>query len=68
MKVELNGFEVYLIKQGLEVVRDGLKQEIRDTEAKGKNHLFTEGYVDMICDELEGKLEVVNLKDKEVEI
>ena len=56
MKVELNGFEMYLLKQGLGVVRKEMKEEIQRIESEGKNPLMTEGYVDMICDELESKL------------
>jgi hypothetical protein len=67
MKVELNGFEVFLIKEGLKTVREQMKQDIRDIELEGKNSIMTEGYVDMICDELESKLKLVNLQDVEVE-
>jgi hypothetical protein len=67
MKVELNGFEAFLIKEGLRIVREQMKQDIRDYESKGKNHIMTEGYVDMICDELESKLKLVNLQDVEAE-
>jgi len=67
MKVELNGFEVFLIKEGLKIVREQMKQDIRDIELEGKNSIMTEGYVDMICDELESKLKLVNLQDVEAE-
>ena len=67
MKVELNGFEAFLIKEGLKIVREQMKQEIRDIELEGKNSIMTEGYVDMICDELESKLKLVNLQDVEAE-
>jgi hypothetical protein len=67
MKVELNGFEAFLIKEGLKIVREQMKQDIRDIELEGKNSIMTEGYVDMICDELESKLKLVNLQDVEAE-
>jgi hypothetical protein len=67
MKVELNGFEVFLIKEGLKIVREQMKQDIQEMESNGKTSIMTEGYVDMICDELESKLKLVNLQDVEVE-
>jgi len=67
MKVELNGFEAFLIKEGLKIVREQMKQDIQEMESNGKTSIMTEGYVDMICDELESKLKLVNLQDVEAE-
>jgi hypothetical protein len=57
MKVELNGFEMYLLTQGLNVVRQDMIEDIKKVESEGKTSLWTEGYVNMICDELAKKLE-----------
>jgi hypothetical protein len=60
MKVELNGFEMYLLTQGLNVVRQDMIEDIQKVESEGKTPLWTEGYVNMICDELAKKLEEKN--------
>jgi hypothetical protein len=60
MKVELNGFEMYLLTQGLNVVRQDMIEDIKKVESEGKTPLWTEGYVNMICDELAKKLEGKN--------
>jgi hypothetical protein len=57
MKVELNGFEMYLLIQGLNVVRQDMIEDIKKLQIEGKTPLWTEGYVNMICDELAKKLE-----------
>ena len=57
MKVELNGFEMYLLTQGLNVVRQDMIEDIKRIESEGKRPLWTEGYVNSVCDNLIKKLE-----------
>ena len=48
---KLNAFQLFLITNGLELVAEAYKKDIAEATSKGKNHLFTEGYVDMITKE-----------------
>lgn len=61
---KLNGFERHLIEEGLKLVSEKMKQEITDAESKGKNSLFTAGFVDMQVDATLEKLESLTLKSK----
>jgi hypothetical protein len=56
----LNGYEAHLIKLGLAAVSAKLKKEIQEAEKLGRNHIMTEGFVDMTINELINK--VNNLK------
>ena len=53
---KFNGFESHLLEQGLSMVMEAMKKDIRDIEEKGKNAMMTEGYVDMIGKETLDKL------------
>ena len=48
----------YLLKS------ERLEDDIKELEAKGKNSLMTEGYVDMIIDEAIEKIKLLTLKQK----
>jgi len=61
---KFNGFEKYLLEQGLNMVMEQMKIDIRQAEAKGKNALMTEGYVDMIGKETLEKLVSLTKKQK----
>tara|TARA_R110000787_G_C13174628_1_gene421136 strand:+ start:106 stop:297 length:192 start_codon:yes stop_codon:yes gene_type:complete len=61
---KFNGFEKHLLEQGLEMVMEQMKSDIREIEDKGKNALMTEGYVDMIGKETLEKLVNLTLKQK----
>tara|TARA_R110000803_G_scaffold88934_4_gene156024 strand:- start:892 stop:1083 length:192 start_codon:yes stop_codon:yes gene_type:complete len=61
---KFNGFEKHLLEQGLEMVMEQMKSDIREIEAKGKNALMTEGYVDMIGKETLDKLVSLTKKQK----
>jgi hypothetical protein len=61
---KLNAFERHLIEEGLKLVSKKMKQEITDAESKGKNSLFTAGFVDMQVDATLEKLESLTLKSK----
>ena len=61
---KFNGFEKYLLEQGLNMVMEQMKIDIREVEVKGKNALMTEGYVDMIGKETLEKLVSLTKKQK----
>ena len=48
---KLNGFESYLVLEGLASMRRQMKLDILEIEAEGKNSIMTTGYVDMVVDE-----------------
>ena len=61
---KFNGFEKYLIVQGVERVALEMKAEIRDIEERGKNPLMTIGYVEMVMKELLDKVISFTIKEK----
>jgi len=61
---KFNGFENYLLVQGLERVALEMKADIRDVEEKGKNPLMTIGYVDMVVKDTLDKLNSFTIKQK----
>jgi hypothetical protein len=58
---KLNGFESYLAIEGLNAMRSAMIDDIKELEAKGKNSLMTEGYVDMVVDEAIEKIKVLTI-------
>jgi len=61
---KLNGFESYLVIEGLNVIRNQWKKDIKEVEAQGKNALMTEGYVDMVITDTIEKIKLLTLKQK----
>jgi hypothetical protein len=61
---KLNGFESMLVIQGLGAMRESMRNEIIEAEAKGKIPIMTVGYVDMIIDEAIEKIKLLTLKQK----
>ena len=61
---KLNGFESYLVLNGLEEVRAQMVTEIQEAEASGKCPIMTAGYVNMIIDETIDKIKSLTLKQK----
>ena len=61
---KLNGFESYLVMEGLAMLKEAWKKDIEDVRAKGKNPLMTEGYVDMTVSETITKIRALTLKQK----
>ena len=53
----LNGFEVHLIKNGLDLVSAQIKEEIQEAEKLGKNHIMTKGFVNMTINEIVRKID-----------
>ena len=61
---KFNGFEAYLILEGLKEVAASMKEGIEKTLAEGKMPLMTAGYVDMIVAETVEKVNSLTLKQK----
>jgi hypothetical protein len=61
---KFNGFEAYLIIEGLKLAAEDMKQGIEETLANGKNPIMTTGYVDMIVAETIEKVNSLTLKQK----
>ena len=61
---KLNGFESYLAIEGLNAMRSAMIDDIKELEAKGKNSLMTEGYVDMVVNEAIDKIKVLTIIDR----
>jgi hypothetical protein len=61
---KLNGFESYLVLEGLESMRRQMKLDILEIEADGKNAIMTIGYVDMVVNEAIEKIKSLTLKQK----
>jgi hypothetical protein len=61
---KLNGFESYLVIEGLNAVRTQWQKDIKETEAMGNNTLMTRGYVDMVISETIDKIKLLTLKQK----
>jgi hypothetical protein len=61
---KLNGFESYLVIEGLNILRDEWRNEIKLVETNGKIPLMTEAYVDMVVDETIEKIKALTLKQK----
>ena len=61
---KFNGFEAYLILEGLKEVAVSMKSGIEQTLADGKMPLMTTGYVDMVVKETIDKVNSLTLKQK----
>jgi len=61
---KFNGFEAWLILEGLKLAAEDMKQGIEETIAKGKMPLMTTGYIDMVVKETIDKVNSLTLKQK----
>ncbi len=61
---KLNGFESYLVLEGLACMRRQMKMDILEIQSEGKNPIMTTGYVDMVVDEAIEKIKSLTLKQK----
>jgi hypothetical protein len=61
---KFNGFEAYLILEGLKEVAASMKEGIEKTLAEGKMPLMTTGYVDMVIKDAVEKVNSLTLKQK----
>lgn len=59
---KLNKFEQHIILEGLKMYSTSMKKEIKKATKAGKNHIFTEGFVDLTSNEIEQKLNTLTLK------
>jgi len=61
---KLNGFESYLVIEGLNAMRVAMKNDIEKAELNGRRSLMTTGFVDVSIDETIAKIKALTLKDK----
>jgi hypothetical protein len=61
---KLNGFESYLVVEGLNKLALEMKAEIRAAEEVGKRPLMTTGYVDMVVKDALEKITSFTVKQK----
>jgi len=61
---KFNGFEAYLILEGLKEVSASMKEGIEKTLAEGKMPLMTTNYVDMVIKDAVEKVNSLTLKQK----
>jgi hypothetical protein len=61
---KFNGFEAWLILEGLKEVSASMKEGIEKTLAEGKLPLMTTGYVDMVIKDAIDKVNSLTLKQK----
>lgn len=61
---KLNGFESYLVVQGLNKMCEEMKADIIAYEKMGKVPLMTTSYVDMVIADTIKKIELLTLKQK----
>lgn len=61
---KLNAFQSYLVTEGLNILRNEWKDEIKLAETNNKVPLMTEAYVDMVVDETIEKIKLLTLKQK----
>ena len=61
---KFNGFEAYLILEGLKEVSASMKEGIEKTLVEGKMPLMTTGYVDMVIKDAVEKVNSLTVKQK----
>lgn len=61
---KFNGFEAWLILEGLKLASEDMKKGIEETLDKGKLPLMTTGYVDMVIKDAVDKVKSLTLKQK----
>jgi hypothetical protein len=61
---KLNGFESYLVIEGLNKLALEMKADIRATEEAGKHPLMTTGYIDMVVKDALDKIDSFTAKQK----
>ncbi len=61
---KFNGFEGFLIQEGLKKVMADMVAEIEKAEASGKRPIMTSGFVEMTVEELAKKVEEMTKREK----
>jgi len=59
---KFNGYEMWLITEGLKLVAESMKEEIRKTEESGKMPLMNVGFVDRTTNDLIEKVKSLTSK------
>jgi len=60
--MKFSGFEKYLIVQGLNMVKEQSKTEIREAIAKGEHPIMTEEFIDITVKEALDKLNTLSVE------
>ena len=60
--MKFNGFEKYLIVQGLNIAKEQAKNEIREQIAEGKMPIMTEEFIEMTVKETLDKLNKLTIE------
>jgi len=61
---KLNGFESYLVIEGLNGIKEEYKKDIRRIISEGKNPIMTEGYIEMVVEDTINKIKQLTIKQK----
>jgi hypothetical protein len=61
---KLNGFESYLVIEGLLKMKSDMINDIKELEAKGLNSMMTESYVDTVVNETIEKIKALTIIDR----
>ena len=61
---KLNDFQFFLLNAGLEMVAEAYKKDIAEATSQGRNHIFSEAYVDMFTKETLEALKALTKKSK----
>jgi hypothetical protein len=61
---KLNEFQFFLLNAGLEMVAEAYKKDIAEAKDRGRNHIFSEAYVDMFTKETLEALKALTKKAK----
>ena len=61
---KLKSFENYLINEGLELVKEHYLKDIELATAKGKNHIFSPQYIEIIIKETKEKINKLKYKNR----
>tara|TARA_R110000823_G_scaffold257426_1_gene379123 strand:+ start:274 stop:471 length:198 start_codon:yes stop_codon:yes gene_type:complete len=59
---KLNGQEAWFLKEGLQVLLKTWSEDIIESERKGKNSIFTVGYLDLMVNEITKTVDALTLK------
>jgi hypothetical protein len=60
--MKFNGFEKYLIVQGLNMAKEQAINEIRESIANGEHPIMTEGFIDITIKEALDKLNTLSVE------
>ena len=61
---KLNEFQFFLLNAGLNMVAEAYKKDIAEATSKGRNHIFSDAYVDIFTKETLEALKSLTKKAK----